>query len=141
MSWSVCVRNGTTSVGGTRSVTSLVAGKDVGGQGIADGQAVAVQAGGQSYVIWKNPRLHMPQPPNLASCITGVLPAGGARAGRGAGARGAGGGARAGGGRGGRGGGGGGGAGGGRGRGGGRGGAPGGRARRPRGGARGGARS
>jgi len=73
--WSVCVRNGTTSAGGTRSVTSLVAGKDVGGQGIADGQAVAVQAGGQSYVIWKNQRLHMTLPPNQASSITGVQPA------------------------------------------------------------------
>jgi type VII secretion protein EccB len=73
--WSVCVRNGTTSVGGTRSVTSLVAGKSVGGQGLGDNEAVAVQAGGQSYVIWKNQRLHMTLPPNQASSITGVQPA------------------------------------------------------------------
>lgn len=72
--WSVCVRNGTTIAGGTRPVTSLIAGTNVGGAGLGDDQAVVVEAGGQSYVIWKDQRLHMTLPPNQASSITGVQP-------------------------------------------------------------------
>jgi hypothetical protein len=47
--WSVCVRNGTTKSGGTGPVSSLVAGKDVGGTALRPDQAVAVEAGGQIY--------------------------------------------------------------------------------------------
>jgi type VII secretion protein EccB len=74
--WSVCVRNGTTRAGGTAPVTSLVAGKSVGGHALGDGEAVAVQAGGQAYVIWKNQRMRMAIPPKQAAGVTrGVQPA------------------------------------------------------------------
>ncbi|MCO6011608.1 type VII secretion protein EccB [Actinoallomurus purpureus] len=73
--WSVCVRNGTTTAGGTRSVTSLVAGSSVGGRLLGAGQAVVVQAGGQSYVIWNNQRMHMTLPPAQAGSVTRVQPA------------------------------------------------------------------
>lgn len=73
--WSVCVRNGPTSAGGTRPVTSLVAGESVGGSPIGDGQAIEVQAGGQIYVIWHDQRMHMSLPPNQASSVTNVQPA------------------------------------------------------------------
>ncbi|GAA4640693.1 type VII secretion protein EccB [Actinoallomurus vinaceus] len=73
--WSVCVRNGTTTAGGTRPVTSLVAGKSVGGQFLGAGQAVVVQVAGQSYVIWNNQRMHMTLPPEQASSVTKVQPA------------------------------------------------------------------
>jgi type VII secretion protein EccB len=73
--WSVCVRDGPTAAGGTRSVTSLVAGKSVGGRLLGADQAVAVQVGGQSYVIWHNQRMHMTIPPAQASSVTNVQPA------------------------------------------------------------------
>jgi type VII secretion protein EccB len=72
--WSVCVRNGSTKTGGTGSVSSLVAGRDVGGRPVAAGQAVAVQAGGQIYVIWNNQRMKMTLPPSEAVNITGGRP-------------------------------------------------------------------
>ena len=72
--WSVCVRNGTTSTGGTGSVSSLVAGRDVGGQPVAGSQAVAVQSGGQIWVIWKNQRLRMTLPADQAASITNGKP-------------------------------------------------------------------
>ncbi|GAB3987996.1 type VII secretion protein EccB [Actinoallomurus acanthiterrae] len=73
--WSVCVRNGNTTAGGTRSVTSLVAGTNVGGGFIGADQAVVVQVSGQSYVIWHNQRMHMTLPPDQASSVTKVQPA------------------------------------------------------------------
>jgi type VII secretion protein EccB len=73
--WSVCVRNAPTVAGGTRSVTSLVAGKSVGGQSLSANQAVVVQTGSDSYVIWQNQRMHMTIPPSQASSVTRVTPA------------------------------------------------------------------
>jgi type VII secretion protein EccB len=73
--WSVCVRDGPTAAGGTRSVTSLVAGTSVGGRLLGADQAVAVQVGGESYVIWQNQRMHMTIPPAQASSVTNVQPA------------------------------------------------------------------
>ncbi|MEV0403558.1 type VII secretion protein EccB [Actinoallomurus sp. NPDC050550] len=73
--WSVCVRNGTTTAGGTRPVTSLVAGTNVGGNFIGVDQAVVVQVSGQPYVIWQNQRMHMTLPPDQASSVTKVQPA------------------------------------------------------------------
>jgi hypothetical protein len=64
-----------TAVGGTRSVTSLVAGKSVGGHGLSDDQAVAVKAGSDSYVIWQNKRMHVSVPENQANSVTLVTPA------------------------------------------------------------------
>jgi type VII secretion protein EccB len=72
--WSVCVRNGSTKTGGTGSVSSLVAGRDVGGQAVAEGQAVAVQSAGQIYVIWNNQRMKMTLPPAQAVNITNGKP-------------------------------------------------------------------
>jgi ESX secretion system ATPase EccB len=68
--WSVCVRNGSTKAGGTGSVSSLVAGRDVGGRPVPTGQAVAVQSGGQIYAIWNNQRMKMTLPPAQAANIT-----------------------------------------------------------------------
>jgi type VII secretion protein EccB len=72
--WSVCVRNGSTKTGGTGSVSSLVAGHDVGGQAVTANQAVAVQANGQIYVIWNNQRMRMTLPPEQAINITNGRP-------------------------------------------------------------------
>jgi type VII secretion protein EccB len=68
--WSVCVRNGSTKTGGTGSVSSLVAGRDVGGKNIGRNQAVAVQSAGQIYVVWHNQRMRMTLPPTQAVSIT-----------------------------------------------------------------------
>ena len=68
--WSVCVRNGSTKTGGTGPVSSLVAGRDVGGRPIAGSQAVAVQSAGQIYVVWNNQRMRMTLPPEQAASIT-----------------------------------------------------------------------
>jgi type VII secretion protein EccB len=72
--WSVCVRNGTTKSGGTGSVSSLVAGTDVGGTALHPDQAVAVQAGGQIYVLWRDQRMLMTLPQDQARSITGGRP-------------------------------------------------------------------
>lgn len=73
--WSVCVHNGSTTAGGTRSVTSLVAGKSVGGQSLGVNQAVLVDVDHDSYVIWQNLRMHVTVPENQATSVTQVTPA------------------------------------------------------------------
>jgi type VII secretion protein EccB len=72
--WSICVRDGSTKTGGTGSVSSLVAGRDVGGRPVAANQAVAVRAGEQIYVIWNNQRMRMTLPPEQAINITNSRP-------------------------------------------------------------------
>jgi type VII secretion protein EccB len=74
--WSVCVRNGKNSAGGTRQVTSLVAGTNVGGTPLDPNEAVLVQVGTESYVIWQSQRMHMSLHGNELSNVTqGVAPA------------------------------------------------------------------
>lgn len=73
--WSVCVRQGTDAkTGSTRPITSLVAGRSVGGHSLGDDQALVVQADGDMYVIWQNQRMHVTVSANEANSVTGVTP-------------------------------------------------------------------
>ncbi|MFC5746003.1 type VII secretion protein EccB [Actinomadura rugatobispora] len=59
--WSVCVRAVNSTSAGRQSLVTLVAGRKVGGTQVRDDQAVVVQADGQSWLLWRNTRLRMPQ--------------------------------------------------------------------------------
>jgi type VII secretion protein EccB len=59
--WSVCVRAVTSTSAGRQSLVTLVAGRKVGGTQVRDDQGLAVQADGQSWLLWRNMRLRMPQ--------------------------------------------------------------------------------
>ncbi len=73
--WSVCVHKGPNSAGGTQLITSLVAGTNVGGTPLKSNQALAVQDGGQAYVIWQSQRMRLNIQGNEVSNITrGIAP-------------------------------------------------------------------
>lgn len=74
--WSVCVRSDRNPVsGGTQLVTSLVAGTNVGGAALTADQALAVEVGGQSWVIWRSQRMRLNIQGNEVSNITrGIAP-------------------------------------------------------------------
>ncbi|XVQ11672.1 type VII secretion protein EccB [Spirillospora sp. CA-255316] len=59
--WSVCVRAVTSTSAGRQSLVTLVAGRKVGGTQVRDDQGLVVQADGQSWLLWRNMRLRMPQ--------------------------------------------------------------------------------
>ena len=59
--WAVCVRTVEGTSLGRRSLVTLTAGREVGGTPLKGGQALAVQADGQNWLLWRNTRMRMPQ--------------------------------------------------------------------------------
>ncbi|MFA1550838.1 type VII secretion protein EccB [Actinomadura chokoriensis] len=59
--WAVCVRTVEGTSLGRRSLVTLTAGRKVGGTPLKDGQALAVQADGQNWLLWRNSRMRLPQ--------------------------------------------------------------------------------
>ncbi|MFC0041459.1 type VII secretion protein EccB [Actinomadura rayongensis] len=53
--WSLCVR----TVANGAAVVSLVGGRDVGGRGLSDGEAVLVRAGGRPWLVWHDRRMRI----------------------------------------------------------------------------------
>ncbi|MCO5996126.1 type VII secretion protein EccB [Actinoallomurus rhizosphaericola] len=85
--WSICVQDAPTSQGGTRSYSSLVVGRSVGGRTLGDGEAVVVRGGGQAWVVWRNQRMRLPaalvvplvgtqQPPEVSTTWLNAVPQG-----------------------------------------------------------------
>ncbi|MEU9021839.1 type VII secretion protein EccB [Actinomadura sp. NPDC048394] len=68
--WSVCVRETQAANGVPQQLTALAAGRDVGGRGLGDGEALVVQSGGVGWVIWKDHRMQLSLPPNQVSVLT-----------------------------------------------------------------------
>ncbi|MBX6769082.1 MAG: type VII secretion protein EccB, partial [Actinomadura rubrobrunea] len=84
--WSVCVREGDVN-GITRSVVSLVGGRDVGGRKLDADTGVVVSTGaGANWLIWRNQRMRMSPagmtvlqasaPPRVSEAFVNALPAG-----------------------------------------------------------------
>ncbi|GAA3969279.1 type VII secretion protein EccB [Actinomadura viridis] len=69
--WSVCVREADGGTGVRRPMTALAAGRKVGGRTLPAGEALVVQAAGQSWVIWKDRRMSLRLPPAQVSALTG----------------------------------------------------------------------
>jgi type VII secretion protein EccB len=57
--WSLCVDNAASPTGLPTSVVSLIGGEGVGGRSLGSGQAVLVQASGQSWLVWNNQRMRV----------------------------------------------------------------------------------
>lgn len=70
--WAVCVRTVEGTSLGRRSLVTLTAGRKVGGTPLQDGQALAVQADGQNWLLWRNSRMRMPP---YALATLGATPA------------------------------------------------------------------
>ncbi|TDD83283.1 type VII secretion protein EccB [Actinomadura rubrisoli] len=68
--WSVCVREAPTSTGVKQDITALAAGRNVGGRGLGDDEALVVQSGGVSWVIWKDHRMQLTVPSDQVSVLT-----------------------------------------------------------------------
>jgi type VII secretion protein EccB len=66
----VCVRETQAANGVPQQLTALAAGRDVGGRGLGDGEALVVQSGGVGWVIWKDHRMQLSLPPNQVSVLT-----------------------------------------------------------------------
>lgn len=69
--WSVCVREADAGNGVRRPMTALAAGRKVGGRALAAGEALAVHAAGQNWVIWKDRRMALKLPAAQVSALTG----------------------------------------------------------------------
>lgn len=84
--WSLCVRTTERQDAQTGPVVTLVGGQDVGGRPLGENQAVAVQGGAQSWVVWNNLRMRVtpadlraltPNPPTpVAPAWLNGIPAG-----------------------------------------------------------------
>ncbi|XRQ10841.1 type VII secretion protein EccB [Actinomadura welshii] len=69
--WSVCTREAAGPTGVKRQVTALAAGRKVGGRRLTGGEAVVVQSGGQSWVVWQDRRMQLTVPANQVTALTG----------------------------------------------------------------------
>jgi len=58
--WAVCVRAVESTSLGRRSMVTLTAGRQIGGQKLSSDQAMVVSADGQNWLIWRNTRMRMP---------------------------------------------------------------------------------
>ncbi|GAA2426932.1 type VII secretion protein EccB [Actinomadura vinacea] len=72
--WSVCVREADPGNGVRRSMTTLAAGREVGGRTRGADEALPVRAGTESWILWRDRRLKLPLPPAQISAITGGAP-------------------------------------------------------------------
>ncbi|MFD0691570.1 type VII secretion protein EccB [Actinomadura fibrosa] len=68
--WSVCVREAPTTTGVKQDITALAAGRDVGGRGLTDGEALVVQQAGSPWVIWKDHRMQLTVPLDQVPVLT-----------------------------------------------------------------------
>ncbi|MFB4317485.1 type VII secretion protein EccB [Actinomadura sp. 21ATH] len=69
--WSVCVREADAGNGVKRPMTALAAGRKIGGRALPANEALAVQAAGQNWVIWKDRRMSLKIPAAQVSALTG----------------------------------------------------------------------
>jgi len=59
--WSACVRTVELPTRGRTSLATMVVGTAVGGQSLRDDQGLVIRSAGQTWLIWKNQRLRIPE--------------------------------------------------------------------------------